>query len=69
MEIKKITRIKFMNISLVAQSSEDLSTFDQQRETKRDEQETRAGEGIQEWCFMRQATSASCDYSLNTKDR
>ena len=48
MEIKKITRIKFMNISLVAQSNEDLSTFDQQRETKRDEQETRAGEGIQE---------------------
>ena len=37
-----------MNISLVAQSNEDLSTFDQQRETKRDEQETRAGEEIQE---------------------
>lgn len=47
--IQKITRIKFMNISLVAQSNEDLSTFDQQRETKRgDEQETQSGEGIQE---------------------
>ena len=45
--IQKITRIKFMNISLVAQSNEDLSTFDQQRETKRgDEQETQSGEGL-----------------------